>query len=120
MTFDVAASTDRERVRATQALADATKNRVPGTPVNCLPHKGPGYVPELVGDVVLFKQNKELAYVSRTDGNCNVAAEADTRLYLARNVRVCRGSVLEIRQTFPSIRLGACKVTSFIPYMKEN
>lgn len=120
MTVAAAASSDQERLRDARLLAAAIEGRVPGTPVNCLPENGRLYATQLVGDVVLFIQNKQLAYISRTDGDCNVAAQTDIRLSLPRNVRVCSGSVLAIRQVFPAIELGACKVTKFVPYTKTQ
>lgn len=106
-----------DQARAARDLAAALKDRVPGTPVDCItPGMSDG--PQIIDrDTVLYRQGARV-FRNELASECPALSPMDTLIVEMRGSQLCRNDMFRVLRPGSTIPSAYCRFGKFTPYTR--
>ena len=107
-------------LRGEARLAQALAGKIPGQPVNCLPHYRSNNMEVIDSDTLLFRDGRT-TYVQHTNGGCYPRGSRTGYTLVTRqfgSASLCRGDIAQVIDSASRAFAGSCSFNAFIPYRR--
>jgi len=105
--------------RAERDLADALKDRVAGTPTDCISITGTDGPQIIDSKTLLYRQGRRI-WRNDLPTSCPGLDSGDTLIVELHGAQLCRHDLVRVREYGSSIPGPACQLGSFTPYTKPK
>lgn len=101
-------------------FAKLTADRVPGTPMSCLPSYRAGNMVPIDDSTVVFKDGSRV-YVNHLIGECaNLKNGFYTLVTRSNGSGLCRGDIATVQDVSTGMTAGSCAIGDWVPYSRRG